>query len=298
MIRYTALCKILECGSFTKAAEALGYTQAAVSQMISSLENEFSVKLLIRTRSGVRLTPEGQQLYPFILKTVSNARELANKVNEINGLVSGEVRLGMFSSLSQHVLPALLKEFGAVYPDINFVLYGGDNKTLPELVRSGAIDCAFIYPCAAHGLKCKRLIREKFLALVPENHRLATEDVLPLKEMAKEKLIIVEEGGDINTILDAFSEIGQTPDVRFRIQDDSTIMAMVEKGFGVSMLSAMTLEHSTYRFKKMITDPPVEREIGVAYADPATLSAATRRFLEFTYQHLGALLSEEYVQML
>lgn len=60
MIRYLAFCKILEYGSFTRAAESLGYTQAAVSQMITSLENELSLKLLIRTRSGVHLTPEGQ----------------------------------------------------------------------------------------------------------------------------------------------------------------------------------------------------------------------------------------------
>ena len=68
MTRYTAFCKIVEYGSFTRAAEALGYTQAAVSQMIRSLENEFSLRLLIRTRSGVRLTREGEQMYPLIRK--------------------------------------------------------------------------------------------------------------------------------------------------------------------------------------------------------------------------------------
>ena len=86
MTRYIAFCKIIECGSFTRAAEALGYTQAAVSQMIRSLEKEHALTLLIRTRSGVRLTCEGEKLYPLIRKYVSVHRELTECVGELHGL--------------------------------------------------------------------------------------------------------------------------------------------------------------------------------------------------------------------
>ena len=66
MNRYIALQKIIELGSFTKAAESLGYTQSSISQMIASLESELSMKLLTRSRYGVKLTIEGADLYPFI----------------------------------------------------------------------------------------------------------------------------------------------------------------------------------------------------------------------------------------
>ena len=65
MKRYAALQKIVEFGSFTKAAETLGYTQSAMSQMIASLEDDLSIKLLHRSRAGVRLTLEGADLFPF-----------------------------------------------------------------------------------------------------------------------------------------------------------------------------------------------------------------------------------------
>ena len=70
MNRYIALQKIIGLGSFTKAADALGYTQSSISQMIASLENELCIKLLTRSRHGVKLTIEGAELYPFIERTI------------------------------------------------------------------------------------------------------------------------------------------------------------------------------------------------------------------------------------
>ena len=70
MNRYRALLKVVEVGSYTHAAEILGYTQPALSQMIASLEREIGITLLYRSRYGVRPTPEGEQLLPTIRKTV------------------------------------------------------------------------------------------------------------------------------------------------------------------------------------------------------------------------------------
>lgn len=83
MNRYLALQKIVEMGSFTKAAEVLGYTQSSISQMVASLESELSIKLLNRSRTGVKLTIEGAQLYPFIERTILQYRAMQEKANEI-----------------------------------------------------------------------------------------------------------------------------------------------------------------------------------------------------------------------
>ena len=234
----------------------------------------------------------------MIQKSVSAARELSDKVKEINGLESGEVRIGIFSSLSQHVLPGLIKSFGDLYPGINFVLYQGDNKTFPTWVKNGIIDFAFMYPEVSSGFKTATIATEQFLAVLPQNHPLAERKTIPLNALAKEPLIIVEEGGHINTALNAFSAQEISPNVKFRIQDDATILAMVEKGLGVSLLSAMTLEHSTYQFQKLPTSPPVERTICVAYENPALLPIATKRFLNFMYEHLHEYMNGDYVHTL
>lgn len=119
MQRYIALQKIVELGSFTKAANLLGYTQPAMSQMISSLEKELSIKLLYRSRYGVHLTLEGEKLYPFIQRTVAQYQSMLEMVKEIRGLESGVIKIGTFSSVSAHWLPKLIKKFQIQYPMYN-----------------------------------------------------------------------------------------------------------------------------------------------------------------------------------
>ena len=94
MNRYIALQKIIELGSFTKAADALGYTQSSISQMIASLENELAIKLLTRSRVGVKLTIEGAELYPYIERSIISYRAMQEKANEIKGLETGIIRVG------------------------------------------------------------------------------------------------------------------------------------------------------------------------------------------------------------
>lgn len=297
MQRYIAFCKIMEYGSFTRAAEALGYTQAAVSQMVASLENEFSLKLLIRTRGGVKLTPEGKQLYPFIMRTMAAGREMQEKAHEISGLEAGQVRIGIFPSISQHVLPKVIKKFRTIYPNINFVLYQGDNKAIPQWLKSGAIDFAFVYPAAATGYETKVIAHEKILAVVPENHRLAGADTVLLEKFADDPIILMEEGGKFNTIYDSFRQIGKTPNVKYRIQDDATILAMVEEGLGITFLSSMALEHTTYKFRKILTVPSIERIISIAYENPAFLSMASKRFINFLIENLQEFMSDKYIEV-
>lgn len=294
MIRYTAFCKILECGSFTKAAEALGYTQAAVSQMIRSLEAEFSLTLLTRTRTGIRLTREGEELYPLIQKCVLVHRELHDRVGEIRGLTSGEIRIGTFSSMSQRLLPGVMSDFSLEYPGIRIVLSPGDNTTLPERIRAGLIDFGFVYPAAATGLTVLPFAQDEFRAVFAENHPCAAKSSVSLATLAEEPLIVVEEGG-INTVLGAFESAGLSPNVKFRIHDDYTILSMVETGIGVSILPAMLLNRAdAYRIKTVPIETPVRRTVGIAFQREELLPISAKRFIRFLLDNISRYLPAEY----
>ena len=132
MNRYLALHKIVELGSFTRAAEALGYTQSAMSQMMASLEDELSIKLLIRSRTGAKLTIEGAELYPYVERLVYQYWAVQEKANEIKGLETGIIRMGTLASISTHWLPELLREFRARYPGVEFVIHQGDYTSIQE----------------------------------------------------------------------------------------------------------------------------------------------------------------------
>ena len=135
MQRYIALLKIIEVGSFTKAADLLGYTQPALSQMIASLEKELSIKILYRSRYGIRLTPEGERLYPSIQNAVIQYQTMRHTADEIRGLDSGIVRIGTVSSVSCHWLPGIIRRFWQKYPNIQIVLHQGDYTSISEWVR-------------------------------------------------------------------------------------------------------------------------------------------------------------------
>ena len=134
MKRFIALRKIVELGSFSKAAESLGYTQSALSQMVSSLEDEFSIKLLNRFRTGTKLTLEGEQIYPFIVKTVNEYFMVIEKVKEISGLETGIIRMGTLASISAHWIPELLKGFQSLYPGVEFVIHQGDYTSIQDWI--------------------------------------------------------------------------------------------------------------------------------------------------------------------
>ena len=288
MHRYIALQKVIELGSLSKAAEALGYTQSAMSQMISSLEKELSIKLVDRFRTGTKLTLEGAELYPYIERLVYQYHAVQEKTKEIKGLETGVVRMGTIASISAHWLPGLLKEFQLQYPGVQFVIHQGDYTTIQEWVRTGAIDFGFVNPDAVRGLETLTLKEGAMLAVLPEHHPLAELEIVPLRAMAEEPFILMEEGHYYEP-LEAFQKIGVTPNVKYTIHDDYAIMTMVEAGLGVSILAELILRRTSYRLALRPTEPPVTRTIAIGYKDRASLPMAAKRFIEHLQAHVAEL---------
>ena len=172
MERYIALQKIVEMKSFTKAADALGYTQSSVSQMIASLENELSMKLLLRSRTGARLTLEGKELYPFVERTILQYRAMQEKALEIKGLETGVIRVGTITSITCHWMPMLIKGFQQLYPNVQFVFHDGDYSSIQEWIKTGLVDFGFITPAAVTGIETVKIKNGEMLAVLPKNHPL------------------------------------------------------------------------------------------------------------------------------
>lgn len=287
MNRYLAIQKIVELGSFTKAAAALGYTQSAMSQMVASLEDELSIKLFIRSRTGTRLTLEGRELYPCIERMVYQYFAVQEKAGEIRGLETGVIRMGTLASISAHWLPELLKEFQAQYPGIEFVLHQGDYTSIQEWIKTGAVDFGFVNPKAVSGIETTVLKEGAMLAVLPENHPLAELERVPLDALAREPFILLEEGHYYEP-LEAFRTVGIEPNIRYTIHDDYAIMTMVEAGLGVSILAELILHRTHYHITLRPTQPPISRTIAIGYKDKASLSMASKRFIS----HIQAAISE------
>lgn len=280
MQRYLALQKIVELGSFSKAAEALGYTQSATSQMIASLENELSIKLLNRSHFGANLTLEGRELYPFLEQIINAYRLSQEKAREIRGLETGIVRVGLPGSISAHWMPQLLKEFQKQYPHVEFVIYTGDYSSIYEWIKNGTVDFGFVAPEASPGIESTVLTHGIMLALLPPNHPLSEHMIMPLELLAKEPFILLEEG-QYSEVLEAFKREGLTPNIKYTIHDNDTIITMVEAGLGISILSELALHRTYYNIEYYPTDPPLFRKIAIGYKSRSHLPVATQEFIKF-----------------
>lgn len=288
MNRYIALQKIIELGSFTKAANALGYTQSSVSQMIASLESDLSMKLLTRSRHGVKLTIEGAELYPFIERSIYQYQAMLEKANEIRGLESGIIRVGTISSITCHWMPQLIKGFKEQYPNVQFLFHQGDYTLIPEWIRTGAVDFGFITPYASTDLKTMIVKDGEMLAVLPKGHPLAGQKSLKLSDIGKEPFILLEEG-KYSEPMAAFEALGITPNIKYTIHDDYAIMTMVEAGLGVSILAELMLRRTNFNNVCLPIDPPICRTLAIAYKDRDSLPIASQYFIDYLMEHRDEL---------
>lgn len=288
MNRYITLQKIVELGSFTKAAEALGYTQSSISQMIASLENELAIKLLTRSRTGVKLTIEGNELYPFIEHTILQYRSMQEKANEIKGLETGIICVGTISSITCHWMPQLIKGFQELYPNVQFLFHQGDYTSIQEWIKTGAVDFGFITPPAVTDLETMVIKNGEMLAILPIGHPLATRPSVRLEEIIKEPYILMEEG-HYSEPLNAFHCAGLEPNIKYTVHDDYAIMTMVEAGLGVSILAELILRRTNFNIAKIPIDPPVHRTLAIGYKNKHSLPIASQRFIEYLKDNIDEL---------
>ena len=118
--KYQIFLKTVACGSFSKAAEAMSFTQSGVSHAVQALEDELGVTLLSRNRGGVVLTADGRALLPMIERLCADHHALLQSAHSLKGMDTGLVKVATFTSVSVHWLPSILQSFGWQYPNIEF----------------------------------------------------------------------------------------------------------------------------------------------------------------------------------
>ncbi len=279
IIKYMAFIKTAECGSFTKAAELLNYSQSGISRMIGDLETEWKVSLLERNRSGVKLTSDGMRLLPYAQNICDEYRNLQMQVDDLNGLKSGLIRIGTFSSVATHWLPKIIKAFQNDYPDIDYELLLGDHSEIEKWVNDGRVDCAFTKPDIS-GANVTILERDELLAVLPEEHPLTKYEKIPVYELCRYPFILLEKGGKTE-VSAVFDNAGQKPDVRFTTWDDYAVMSMAENGLGIGILPKLILRRAPYKICTRSIEPQAYRDICFAVRDNRTVSLAVKRFSEY-----------------
>lgn len=278
--KYLSFVKTVEYGSFTKAAEILNYTQSGISRMIADLEKEWGVTLLERSKYGVKPTSDGMKLLPYAQNLCADFDKLKMQVDELNGLQSGLIRIGTFSSVATHWLPNIIKEFQKDYPNIDYELLLGDYTEIEEWIHTGRVDCGFLRLPTHPDFETIFLEKDKLMAIIPEDHPLKDNEKFPVTALCDEPFMLLEKGAKAE-ISEIFERNNLTPNVKFTTWDDYAVMSMVESGLGIAILPELILKRVPYKIIAKELDVPAYRNIGLALRDKKTASLAVKRFVEY-----------------
>jgi DNA-binding transcriptional LysR family regulator len=278
--KYRAFVKVVESGSFTKAAEALDYTQSGISRMINDLEREWGVSLFERGRVGISLTSDGIKLLPQLKRICNEYEILTTQVEDLHGMQSGMIRIGTFSSVATHWLPNIVRAFKKDFPKIDFEFLLGDYTEIENWILNGRVDFGFVRLPSKAEFETIFMEHDRLLVVIPQNHPLANCEKFPINALLNNPFMLLEKGAKAE-ISEIFEMHHISPQVNFTTWDDYAIMSMVENGLGISILPELILKRIPHKIIAKELETPAFRNIGIAMREQRSLSIASKKFLEY-----------------
>ena len=275
-----ALLKIIETGSFSQAAEQLGYTPSGINRMAKAMEKETGFPLFTRSTSGVQLTREGRSLLPLFHELVQCQEQLDQLCADIRGLSSGHLSIGTYYSISASWLPQIIQRFQTNWPGIQIDLCEAGNNDLRQQLADHTIDCCFF---SEYQGQCDwiPLQRDELVVWLPKGHPLADAGCFPLESLNNSPFIQIlpEQNTDLERLLHTYQ---LTPDVRFTTSDNYTAYSMVAAGLGISVNNALMTKNWQDSVVTLPLNPPQYITLGIALPSLAKASPALKKFIACT----------------
>ena len=276
-----ALLAAVDLGSLTSAASELGYTQSGLTHMMNSLEAELGLTLLLRGKSGVRLSPAGQELLPELRSLADAADALDLAAEQLRQRSCSTLRLGAYSSIARHWVPQIMAEYRKVCPDTQVSLIMDGLVELYSAVRDDQLDCIMTSydESLAQGFGWIPLWEDELVAVLPESFPLEG-DVMPVERFDESQFLMPSQGAD-TYILPIFAasprKIG--PHIITTNLDDESIVSMVEHGLGVSLLSRLVVKGMSYQVKIVPISPKHFRSLGIIVSEKRMHDKNIRRLI-------------------
>ena len=276
-----ALLAAVDLGSLTSAASELGYTQSGLTHMMNSLETELGLTLLLRGKSGVRLSPAGQELLPQLRSLADAADALDLAAQQLRQRNCSTLRLGAYSSIARHWVPQIMAEYRKVCPDTQVSLIMDGLVELYSAVRDDQLDCIMTSydESLAQGFGWIPLWEDELVAVLPESFPLEG-DVMPVERFDESQFLMPSQGAD-TYILPIFAasprKIG--PHIITTNLDDESIVSMVEHGLGVSLLSRLVVKGMSYQVKIVPISPKYFRSLGIIVSEKRMHDKNIRRLI-------------------
>lgn len=277
-----ALLMAVDLGSFTKAAEVLGYTQSGLTHMMNSLEKEVGFTLLERGRSGVRLTEEGERIAPAVREFLQANARLDSVIEQVASSRTEIIRVSAYASIAMHWLPGIIQRFREECPDVDVDIRMADHVDVPyELLAQGKMDAILVSQQDEGQYEWVHLADDPMFAVLPKDFDTQGMTAFPLAAFEARDFIMPSQGFD-KDIMRIFNRIGVKPHILPTWVDDPTVISMVSHGLGVSMMTELTVRGRTDGVKLLPVEPASSRELGLAVRSLDAASDGLRHFIDCT----------------
>ena len=277
-------CDLAEAKSFTKAAQINGVTQSAVSQQISSLETKFAATLIERSKKKFTLTKEGETLYKYSNQIVQSYDELRHKIQEIQNVVTGAIKVVTIYSIGLHELPPYLKKFLKKHPTVNVSVEYRRATQLYEDIISGMADIGLVaYPQKDPRLQVTSLAEDMLVLICHPEHPLAQEPRVKLSEIVSHKFIAFEPDIPTRRAIDKIlRDRNVEVDHAMEFDNIETVKRAVEIDAGISIVPRSPVSQEVA--KKTIAMVEIEdeqfyRPLAAVHKKNKVLSPAMKEFL-------------------
>ncbi|MEV7600142.1 LysR family transcriptional regulator [Kitasatospora sp. NPDC089797] len=273
-LRYFAA--VVDEGSFTAAAARLHVSQSGVSTQVAKLEHELGQQLLDRSGRGVRLTPAGEAVLRLARSALATLEAIRHTAAEFAEAVRGRVRLGMIMGCSIPPFLDAVADLGRTHPGVELSLHEGHSDLLQAQVLAGALDLALIGYAGevSPGLEVTVVVDDPIAAVVPAGHPL-DRPALRLADLSGEKILCLSPGTGLRAAYDrSCARLGLVPRVDIEASSPVAVQRLAERGAGVAVLSASSVEGAGLRAVP-ITDAGTNARLGLV-ARPDQHSPAVR----------------------
>lgn len=279
--RYRIFRAVARTGNLTRAGEQLFLTQPAVSQAMKKLEADVGSPLIIRTSRGIQLTPEGQQLYTHVESAFRLLEAGERQVEEMQQLQRGEVRIGASDTLCRSYLLPTLEAFHRAHPQVRLHVTNRTSKETIALLQAGQIDFGVVnLPIPTEGLVVYEgpSLQDGFV--VGEPFRALSETPIPIEELVRHPLLLLEQGSVTRAHFDAYflaNRAQATPEIELGSLDLLADFARIGLGVAGVIMPFVQSALNQGELYEVTPIPPIPpRSIGIVARRDTPLSHAAQ----------------------
>ncbi len=283
------LIAVAEEANFTRGADRVHVSQSGISAQIRQLERDLGAELFDRSGRTATLTAAGEAAIGHARAMLASASALRQAVDEVNGLVRGQLTVGMVTACTVAALFDALSAFHRAYPAVEITLTEDHSDRLVDQVRAGAADLALIGAAGTlpEGVGGRPVISENLVAAVPAEHALAARDSVSLAELAGYPIVSMPVGTGVRAVFDqATAEAGLRPSIALQASAPSAVADLASRGLGVAIFSATMATFYSDRLTAVPVTGVATPSLLALVWSPAP-SPALREFLSYAHEAFG-----------